>query len=138
VSTESDYASAEQRLYAGWLDIGARIGFAALVASFVVYVTGLVPPGVAHADLPRYWNLPVIEYLAATGAPSGWAWIARLGESDLLNFVGVAILGTVTILCYARVLVAFVRSRERALAAICIAEIVVLAAAASGLFGAGH
>jgi len=138
MSTESDYASAEQRLYAGWVDLGTRIGFVALVASFVVYVTGLVPPGIAHADLPRYWSLPVTEYLAATGAPSGWAWIARLGESDLLNFVGVAMLGTVTILCYARILAVFVRARERALAAICIAEIVVLAIAASGLVGAGH
>lgn len=138
MSTESDYASTEQRLYAGWLDLGTRIGFVVLAASFVVYVTGIVPPGVAHADLPRYWSLPVTEYLAATGAPSGWAWIARLGESDLLNFVGVAILGTVTILCYARILAAFVRSRERVLAAICIAEIVVLAVAASGIFGAGH
>jgi len=138
MSTESDYASAEQRLYAGWLDLGTRIGFVALVASFVVYVTGLVPPGIAHADLPRYWSLPVTEYLAATGAPSGWGWIARLGESDLLNFVGVAMLGMVTILCYARILAVFVRARERALAAICIAEIVVLAIAASGLVGAGH
>jgi hypothetical protein len=138
MATERDYASAEQRLYAGWLDLGARIGFVVLVASFVVYVTGLVPPGVAHAELPRYWSLPVTEYLAATGAPSGWGWIARLGESDLLNFVGVAILGMVTILCYARVLAAFVRSRERALAAICIAEIVVLVVAASGILGAGH
>jgi hypothetical protein len=118
MTTESDNASSEQRLYADWLDVGTRIGFAALVASFVVYVTGLVPP--------------------ATGAPSGWAWIARLGESDLLNFVGVAILGMVTVLCYARILAAFVRARERALAAICIAEIVVLAIAASGLVGTGH
>ena len=138
MTTESDYASSEQHLYADWLDVGTRVGFAALVASFVVYVTGLVPPGIAHTDLPRYWSLPVTEYLAATGAPSGWAWIARLGESDLLNFVGVAILGTVTILCYARILAVFVRSRERALAAICIAEVVVLAVAASGIFGAGH
>jgi len=138
MTTERDYASPEQRLYADWLDVATRIGFAALVASFLVYVTGLVPPGIALADLPRYWGLPVSEYLAATGAPSGWAWIARLGESDLLNFVGVAILGVVTILCYARVLAVFVRARERALAAICIAEILVLVVAASGIFGAGH
>ena len=115
-----------------------RLGFAALLASFVVYVTGIVPAGIAPADLPRYWSLPVADYIAATGAPTGWTWLARLGESDLLNFVGVAILGTVTIACYARVLPLFLRTGERVFAAICVAEIVVLIAAASGIFGAGH
>ena len=133
-----DYASDEERRYADWLDLGMRLGFAALLASFVVYVTGIVPAGIAPADLPRYWSLPVADYIAATGAPTGWTWLARLGESDLLNFVGVAILGAVTILCYARVLPAFWRAGERALAAICAAEIAVLVAAASGIFGAGH
>ena len=135
---ERDYASNEQRRYADWLDLGTRLGFAALVASFVIYVAGIVPPGIAPGDLPRYWSLPVADYIAATGAPTGWTWLARLGESDLLNFVGVAILGTVTILCYARVLPALWRAGERPLAAICAAEIVVLAAAAAGIFGAGH
>jgi hypothetical protein len=134
---QREYASEEQRRYATWLDRGARLGFAALLASFLVYVTGVVPAGVAPVDLPRYWGLPVAEYVAATGAPTGWAWLARLGESDLLNFVGVAILGTVTIVCYARVLPLFWRAGERALAAICAAEIVVLLAAAAGIF-AGH
>jgi hypothetical protein len=133
VEPQRDYASDEQRRYAAWLDVGARFGFAVLLASFLVYVTGIVPAGVAPADLPRYWRLPVAEYVAATGAPTGWAWVARLGESDLLNFVGVAILGTVTILCYARVLPAFWRAGDRALAAICAAEIVVLLAAAAGV-----
>ena len=97
-----------------------------------------VPPGIALADLPRYWSLPVADYVAATGAPTGWAWLARLGESDLLNFVGVAILGTVTILCYLRVLPGFWRSGDRLVAAICAAEVVVLVVAAAGTFGAGH
>jgi hypothetical protein len=44
----------------------------------------------------------------------------------------------VTAVCYARVLPLFVRARDRVFAAICIAEIIVLVAAASGIFGAGH
>jgi hypothetical protein len=135
---QRDYASDEQRRYADWLDLGTRLGFAVLLASFVVYLTGIVPAGIAPSDLPRYWSLPVGDYVAATGAPTGWAWVARVGESDLLNFVGVAILGTVTILCYARVLVLFMRRRERVFAAICAAEILVLVVAAAGVFGAGH
>lgn len=132
-----DHASPEQQLYARWLDVGTKVGFAVLIVTFLVHVFELLPPGIAPADLPRYWSLPVAEYIAATGAPTGWTWLARLGESDLLNFVGVAILGTVTLLCYARVLPALWRAGERPLAAICAAEIVVLAAAAAGIFG-GH
>lgn len=132
------YTSDEQRHYADWLGVGTRLGFAALLATFVIYVTGIVPAGIAPADLPRYWSLAVADYVAATGAPTGWAWLARLGESDLLNFVGVALLGTVTIVCYARVLPLFLRTGERVFAAICVAEIVVLIAAASGIFGGGH
>ena len=131
-------ASPEQKLYARWLDVGTKAGFAALVVSFLVHAFELLPPGIALEHLPRYWHLPVDEFIAMTGAPTGWAWVARLGEGDLLNFVGVAILGTVTIACYARVLPLFLRAGERIFAAICIAEIGVLIAAASGAFGAAH
>ena len=133
-----DFASDEQRLYAKWLDAGTKVGFVALVLTFVVHVFELVPPGIALEHLPRYWHLPVDEFIAMTGAPKGWTWVARLGEGDLLNFIGVAILGAVTAVCYGRVLPLFARAGDRAFVAICIAEIAVLAAAASGLVGGVH
>jgi hypothetical protein len=135
---ERDYASPEQRLYAEWLDRGTKIGFLALAATFFVYVFELLPPGIALGELPRYWHLPVDEFVGATGTPSGWTWLARLGEGDLLNFVGVAILGLVTIVCYARVLPLFARAGNRLFVAIGVAEILVLAVAASGVFGGWH
>jgi hypothetical protein len=138
MADERDYASPEQRLYADWLDVGTKLGFVVLLATFVVHVLELVPPGIALEHLPRYWHLPVDEFLRLTGAPAGWEWVARLGEGDLLNFVGVAILALVTVVCYARVLPRFARAGSRVFVAICAAEIVVLAAAAWGLFGAGH
>jgi hypothetical protein len=128
----------EQQLYARWLAFGVRLGFGALVTSFVIYLTQLVPPSIPPSELPRYWSLPVAEYIAATGAPTGWSWVMRLGESDLLNFVGVAILGSTTVLCYLHVLPLFLRRRERALVAICILEIIVLAGAASGFMFTHH
>lgn len=138
MADERDYASPEQRLYAAWLDVGTKIGFVALVVTFLVHVFELVPPGIALEHLPRYWHLPVDEFLRLTGAPTGWAWIARLGEGDLLNFLGIAILGFVTVACYARVLPLFARAGNRVFVAICVAEIVVLLAAAWGLAGGGH
>jgi hypothetical protein len=138
MADERDHASPEQRLYADWLDAGTKIGFVALVLTFLAYVGGLLPPGIALEALPRYWHLPVGEFVRATGAPTGWAWVARLGEGDLLNFVGVAILGLATVACYARVLPLFARAGNRVFVAIGVAEIVVILAAAWGLFWGGH
>jgi hypothetical protein len=80
--------------------------------------------------------LPVDRFVAATGAPTGWAWLGYLGSGDYLNLVGVAMLGLVTVLCYARIVVPLLRSGERLYAALAIAQIVVLLIAASGLPGA--
>lgn len=138
MADERDYASREQRVYAAWLDVGTKIGFVALLITFVVHVLELVPPGIALEHLPLYWHLPVADFIRLTGAPTGWAWVARLGEADLLNFVGIAILGLVTVACYLRVLPLFVRARSRVFAAICVAEVLVLLAAALHLVGAAH
>lgn len=133
----ADYASPEQRLYAKWLDYGTRIGFVVLAATFLVYVFELLPPAIPLDDLPRYWRLPVGEYLVATGAPTGWGWVTRLGSGDYLNFLAVALLGGVTIVCYLRLLPLLLANRDRAFAVICVLEIIVLAVAAAGWVG-GH
>jgi hypothetical protein len=126
--------SLEQEVYARWLAWGVHLGFAVLVATFFVYVTGIVPAGVAPERLPQLWTLPVGDYIAATGAPTGWSWLLRLREGDLLNFVGVAILASVSIVCHLRVLPLFARANARVFAAICIAQVIVLGAAAAGIF----
>jgi hypothetical protein len=128
----------ENAIYARWLSVGVGVGFAALVISFVVYLTGLVPPGIAPQKLPQYWSLPVAEYVALTGAPTGWNWVFRLGEGDLLNFVGVAVLAMTSVICQLRVLPHFARTGQRSLAIIAAAQVVLLAAAASGLLFTVH
>jgi hypothetical protein len=128
----------EQSAYARWLSIGVAAGFVALVASFIAYLTGALPPGIPPARLPELWGLPVKEYVAATGSPTGWSWLYRLGEGDTLNFLGIAILCCATFACYARILPILLAQRSRALAWICLGEIAVLAAAASGLIYSNH
>jgi hypothetical protein len=116
----------EQRLYARWLDWGTRIGLALLVLSFGIYVLGFLDPLVSHQDLVRLWRLPVDQYVASTGAPTGWAWLQHLHKGDYLNFVGVAVFTTITLVCYARVIPVLPRLHA-ALAAI---QIAILLAAA--------
>jgi len=135
-NTEEPKVSAAQAVYARWLDIGTRIGFASLILSFSLYLLRFVDPWVPLAELPRYWTLPVDRYLAATGIPSGWGWVSLVLKGDILNFVGIAVLALVTVACFARVSLVFMSSRDFKFTALAVIQIVVLALAAIGI--AGH
>jgi len=126
-----------QEAYARWLDAGTRLSFAASLAAFVLYVSGAVPSYLPLESLPRYWGLPVAEFLRQTGAPSGWGWLGRLGSGEYLNLACIALLGVTTALCYARIVPILLRSGERLQAGLAITQIVVLLAAASGFFAGG-
>ena len=103
-----------------------RIAFALLVATFALYVLGVLDPLVPTRDLARVWGLPVDRYVAATGAPTGWNWLAVLGRGDYLNFIGIALLASISLICYARIVPALPRLH----AALALIQIAVLLAAA--------
>jgi hypothetical protein len=129
-------------IYARWLGWCTRIALGVLVVTFILYMLGLQAPLISLERLPQVWSLPVGEFLAATGAPTGWRWLRLAGTGDYANLIGVAMLGVVTVLCYLRVLPLLVRSGERAFAVLATAQIVVLLVAASGvaaiLLGGNH
>ena len=133
-----ELVSAEQLRYADWLDAGTKIGLCLLVVSFVLYASGVVAPHIPLSELPALWVLPVSEYLAATKLPTGWGWLPMTGRSDMMNFLGIAFLSLVTVGCYARLAVTYVRQGDKACAWIVLGEICVLILAASGLVGGGH
>ena len=132
------YATREQLIYAATLDVGMKTGLAILVATFAVYISGLLAPHVPFDRLPDYWGLPVDEYLAAANVPTGWDWIELVSTGDYLNFVSIAFLSGVTIVCYGRILVYPLRNRDYAFAGIIVVQIVVLLLAASGILAVGH
>jgi hypothetical protein len=134
----NEHDAAVQEIYARWLDMGTRLSFAASLAAFLVYVSGAIPAYLPLHDLPRYWGLPVTDFLRQTGAPSGWDWLSHLGAgAEYLNLACMALLGVVTAVCYARIIPALLRLGERLQAALAIAQVAVLLAAASGLFAGG-
>ena len=122
--------SADQQVYARWLEWGTRTALVVLIASFVAYVFALRDPHLPPQELARLWAFPVDHYIAASGAPTGWGWLALLHKSDYLIFLAVALLGLVTVLCYARIVPVLLAQGERWRAAIAIVQIVVLLAAA--------
>ena len=103
-----------------------RIAFATLLVTFAAYLFGALEPLVPTAELARLWSLPVDQYVAATGAPTGWGWLPMLGKGDYLNFIGIALLATVSIACYARIVPALPRLH----AVLAVIQIAVLLAAA--------
>jgi hypothetical protein len=128
----------EQIVYARWLDWGTRAGLTALVATFAVYLADWAIPHVPFEQLARAWSLPVAEYRAAVGAPTGWGWLALATHSDYANYAGIALLGLISIVCYLRALPAFLARGDRAYAAIAAAQVAVLALAAAGVLGGAH
>ena len=133
-----EYATEEQLLYARILDKGMKIGLAILVVTFGLYVFGILQPHVPVNDLPKYWRMSVHEYLEAIDLGTGWSWLGNLGEGDLLNFVGIAFLAGVTIICYLAIVPSLMRKKDTPYVVLALVEVAVLVLAASGILKAGH
>lgn len=138
-------ASEEQLAYAGVLNIGMWIGLFLLVVTFIVYISGVLPsyvPIEKLLEIPQgsnvqYWGMRAHEFNQAFNVPTGWGWTALVGKGDYLNFVGIAMLGGLSILCYLVILPILIKKKDRAYAVIAIVEVLVLALAASGILKAG-
>jgi hypothetical protein len=137
MSNVKTQASEEQMAYASVLNIGMWLGLAVLVITFFVYVSGILPSFVPIDELPKYWTMKVHDYNVALNAPTGWGWAPLVGKGDYLNFVGIAILSGLTILCYLVILPILFRKKDTAYAIIAIVEVLVLSLAASGLLKTG-
>jgi hypothetical protein len=128
----------EQLRYAKLLDWGTRLGLLVLVLSFAAYVTGLLPGHVPVDQLSAVWGLPVAQYLAQTHTPTGWGWLALLGHGDVLGLAGIAWLAAVSVACLLALVPVYARRGDRVFVAICMAEVLVVALAASGILTGGH
>jgi len=134
----TDEARSEQNLYARVLDIGAKAGFAALVAGFFAYALGLIPAHVPVEQLSSLWSLPLPEYLAATDTPTGWGWIVHLPKGEFASLAGIEILAGCSLLCLLAIIPLYLRRGDRLYAAICVAEIAILLLGASGVLTPAH
>jgi hypothetical protein len=136
----------EQILYAKVLGIGMSIGLVTLFLTFGLYVSGALAPAVPLDQVSNYWHLGVHEYLEVVNrdylhmehSPTGWAWVTMLAKGDFLNFVGIAILSGVTIVCYLAIVPGLLRKKDTAYLTMALVEVLVLTLAASGILSVGH
>lgn len=128
----------EQLRYATLLEWSTRLGLLVLMLSFAAYVSGVSPSFVPMERLPALWSLPVAQYLAETGTPTGWGWVALIRHGDVQGLAGIVILAGCSVLCLLALVPVYAARRERAFVAVCLAEVAVVVLAASGLLSGGH
>lgn len=129
---------AEQLHYAHWLDWGTRVSAIVLLLTFIAYLTDWLPPHITASELSALWHLPSGEFARITGTPRGWAWLAHLRQGDMAALSGIALLASCSLPALLALVPDYLRSRDRAYAAICLLEVLVLLLAASGVLHVGH
>ena len=139
--SEQEYRSLkpmpEQLAYANLLFIGAWAGIVLMIITYVIYIGGILSPHVDLALITQNWDKGVDEYLEITKSPHGWGWINLINRGDFLNFVGIALLAVLTLICYLLLIAGYTKRKDRVYLVIAVLEVVVLTLAASGILGSG-
>ena len=139
-------ATHEQLLYASILEKGMLLGLVLMFITFAIYVFEILPAVVPLDKVSDYWNQPVHLYLEVIKTdflnwehhPTGWSWLKLVGNGDFLNFIPIAILSGVTIMCYLSIVPGLFKRGDKAYAIMALAEAAILTLAASGLLAVGH
>jgi hypothetical protein len=128
----------EQVRYADWIFYGSWLAIAILFVTYGLYVSGAVAPQIPVEQITELWSLPVDEYVHEADIPIGWGWVSLLGKGDFLNFLGVALLAAMSIVCFLGVLLpAYIKQQDWIYVGIVVLEVLVLCLAASGILGGG-
>lgn len=131
-------ATPEQLLYAKILERGMYLGLLVLFVTFGLYAFGIVDPYIPLDKISNYWSMNVNDYLEHAEIKAGWAWLGMLKYGDFINFIGVAILAGVTIICYAAIVPTLLKNNDKVYAILAVLEVIILSAAASGILAVGH
>lgn len=113
----------------------AYIGLGLVLVTFVAYASGLVESYIPLPDLRDFWTQSVCDYVESAEIETGWGWLGMLRYAEFLNFVGIAFLASVSVICYVAIIPFLLRDRDTIYAVIAMIEIAVLAFAASGVLG---
>lgn len=132
------YTTPRRRAYADGMERGVRIGLAGLAVSYVLYLTGILPPHVPIERTVAHWHLPAPEFAARCGLYHGWSWIMAFREGDYLSLILIAFLASVTIWCIVRLMPFLVREKDAPMLVITLIQLAILVLAASGLVSGGH
>lgn len=128
----------EQIVYAEILYYGGFAGIILMAITLAIYVSQLLPTYVPLSEMPELWKHNTHRYVEETGMPTGWGWVKYLTYSDIMNFVPLALLAFITVVCYIAIIPPLLKKRDFLYLTIAVVEIIVLLLAASGILQAGH
>lgn len=131
-------AGPEQLRYAAILEKGMYLGLLILLITFAVYAFGIVKPYIPLDQISGYWALNVHSYLEEAHLQGGWTWLGMLNYGDFINFIGIALLADVTIICFLSIIPILLKKNDKIYAFFALLEAVILALAASGILAVGH
>jgi hypothetical protein len=137
MTSDTPKAAPEQVKYANLLFYGSWLAIAILIATFFIYVAGVFDSYIPINEIQYHWVKPVSQYVHDTGIPVGWGWATLLNKGDFLNFLGIALLAGMTIICFLSILPDYLKQKDVAFVVIVILEVLVLSLGASGLLGTG-
>jgi hypothetical protein len=130
-------ARPEQIVYANILEKGMLLGLVVILVTYCIYVVGIMKPYVPMDSVTRYWQMNVHDYLHHCGIKAGWAWLFLVGYGDFLNFVGIALLAGITMICFLAIVPLLWRENDKLYAVFALLEAAILGVAASGILGSG-
>ena len=125
--TKIGFVSKTYATMIGWL---VSISLSALVASFVLYVSGLLPSSLPVETIPGLWHLSAADYAAATNRITGWEWITRVTDGRYLVYLSLVLFPAGTMLLVAIASPLYLRARAPLMALIALLEAAVLLFAA--------
>jgi hypothetical protein len=130
-------AGPEQVLYAYVLEKGMYFGLLFIIITFIIYATGLMGAKIPLTQIPTLWTMNVHDYLHTIQVSDGWSWVKLVGYGDFLNFIPIAILAGITIICFLSIIPVLWKQNDKVFAVLAFFESLILAIAASGILGSG-
>jgi hypothetical protein len=130
-------ARPEQILYANILEKGMLLGLVVVLVTYSIYVVGIMKPYVPMDSVTTCWQMNVHDYLDHCGIKAGWAWLSPIGYGDFVNFLGIALLAGITMICFLAIVPLLWRENDKIYAVFALLEAAILGVAASGILGSG-
>ena len=131
-------AGPEQIIYASILEKGMYAGLLTLFITFAIYALGILKPYIPRAEIANYWTTNVHDYLHNANIQPGWQWLSMLNYGDFINFIGIAFLAGITIICFLATIPCLLKNNDKIYALFAFLQAAILTFAASGILAVGH
>lgn len=135
---EQLHANRVQLTYATVLSLTSTLGIIFVAAGYLVYVFQWLPSAVSPAEIAMHWHLRAAEFHKVVPVPSGWDWVGQLGRGDVLSYLSIIYLSSVTIFCLVVIIPLFLREKDHIYTIITVLQVLVLVFAATGIVSGGH